>query len=177
MARYSVSLHGLLMEGCFDDKSLKGSTIPFPFESEIGKRLVAGDICTLGPGDLNKRGDVGKTSWDSFSYTMLMAHNVYAHIRAVQRSNALADIESIECNPDYLMWRKVKRKDKSAELSKWVPRNLLYFNNFVERLFDSHKPMTMIEEAGPFLQDFNNNRIEDGHSPLFRDLFSEEANP
>ena len=35
--------------------------------------------------------------------------------------------------------------------------------------------MTMIEEAGPFLQDFNNNRIEDGHSPLFRDLFSEEA--
>lgn len=37
--------------------------------------------------DLNKIGKIGRTSWDSFSYALLMAHNVWMHIESVQRAN------------------------------------------------------------------------------------------
>jgi hypothetical protein len=37
--------------------------------------------------DLNKIGKNGKTSWDSFSYALLMGHNVWTHIESVQRAN------------------------------------------------------------------------------------------
>lgn len=45
------------------------------------------DICYYKPGDLNKNGKEGKTSWDSFSYFLLMSHNVYMHLTAVQEAN------------------------------------------------------------------------------------------
>jgi hypothetical protein len=45
------------------------------------------DICIYKPGDLNKIGKEGKTSWDSFSYALLMGHNVWTHLEAVQRAN------------------------------------------------------------------------------------------
>jgi hypothetical protein len=45
------------------------------------------DVCIYKPGDLNKIGKEGKTSWDSFSYALLMGHNVWMHIEAVQRAN------------------------------------------------------------------------------------------
>ena len=37
--------------------------------------------------DVNKNGKWGKTSWDSFSYALLMGHNVWMHLEAVQRAN------------------------------------------------------------------------------------------
>ena len=33
----------------------------------------------------------GKTSWDSFSYALLMGHNVYLHLTAVQEANRRFD--------------------------------------------------------------------------------------
>jgi hypothetical protein len=45
------------------------------------------DVCIYKPGDLNKIGKEGKTSWDSFSYALLMGHNVWTHIESVQRAN------------------------------------------------------------------------------------------
>jgi hypothetical protein len=42
-----------------------------------------------GPNDRNKIGKIGNTSWDSFSYALLMAHNVWHHINAVQTANML----------------------------------------------------------------------------------------
>jgi hypothetical protein len=44
--------------------------------------------------DLNKIGKNGKTSWDSFSYALLMGHNVWTHIEAVQRANREFDAGS-----------------------------------------------------------------------------------
>ena len=41
--------------------------------------------------DVNKNGKWGKTSWDSFSYALLMGHNVYQHITAVQEANRRFD--------------------------------------------------------------------------------------
>ena len=49
------------------------------------------DICYYKPGDVNKIGKEGKTSWDSFSYALLMGHNVYMHITAVQEANRRFD--------------------------------------------------------------------------------------
>ena len=40
------------MDKATDSKSLKLSTIPFPWESEIGRRLTIGDICWYGPGEV-----------------------------------------------------------------------------------------------------------------------------
>ena len=49
------------------------------------------DVCVYAPGDLNKIGLEGKTSWDTFSYCLLMNHSIYLHIRSVQETNRLYD--------------------------------------------------------------------------------------
>lgn len=56
-------------------------------ESPISLQLQMKDICYYQPGMLNKIGKEGKTSWDSFSYALLMGHNVWMHLEAVQRAN------------------------------------------------------------------------------------------
>jgi hypothetical protein len=56
-------------------------------ESPISLQLQMKDVCYYKPGDLNKIGKEGKTSWDSFSYALLMGHNVWMHLEAVQRAN------------------------------------------------------------------------------------------
>jgi len=60
-------------------------------DSPISDMLTMKDICIYKPGDLNKIGKEGITSWDSFSYALLMGHNVYQHITAVQEANRRFD--------------------------------------------------------------------------------------
>ena len=55
--------------------------------SPVSDQLLINDICRYQPGQANKTGKVSKTSWDSFSYALLMAHNVWTHIESVQRAN------------------------------------------------------------------------------------------
>jgi hypothetical protein len=59
--------------------------------SPIMERTQMRDICHYASGDLNKIGKEGRTSWDSFSYAILMAHNIWCHIEAVQEGNRLMD--------------------------------------------------------------------------------------
>jgi hypothetical protein len=87
------------MEPTVDNKKYAGDSTPFRdavladgvhklFEdSPITERLTIGDVCHYAPGMLNKIGKEGKTSWDSFSYALLMGHNVWMHIESVQRAN------------------------------------------------------------------------------------------
>jgi hypothetical protein len=88
-------------------------------ESPISKLITMKDICIYKPGqrktdaelngetfdpnnmnhfhvapDLNKIGKNGKTSWDSFSYALLMGHNVWTHLESVQRANREFDAGS-----------------------------------------------------------------------------------
>jgi hypothetical protein len=58
-------------------------------DSPVSRLYKINDICYYGPNDTNKLGKVGSTSWDSFSYALLMSHNVWHHITAVQTANAL----------------------------------------------------------------------------------------
>ena len=60
-------------------------------DSPISDMLTMKDICIYGPGDVNKNGKEGKTSWDSFSYALLMGHNVWMHLTAVQEANRRFD--------------------------------------------------------------------------------------
>jgi hypothetical protein len=66
-----------IQDGCWDHFD----------ESPISRMLQIKDVCIYKPGDVNKNGKEGKTSWDSFSYALLMGHNVWTHIEAVQRAN------------------------------------------------------------------------------------------
>jgi len=88
--------------------------------SPITKSLKANDICIYARGDKNKQGEIkvykgeyllnkdgtnkidpitnqpiiakkDSTSWDSFSYALMMGHNVWMHINAVQEANRQYD--------------------------------------------------------------------------------------
>jgi hypothetical protein len=60
-------------------------------DSPITSGLKISDVCTYAPGDLNKIGKEGRTSWDSFSYAIQMGHNVWSHVNAVQEANRQYD--------------------------------------------------------------------------------------
>jgi hypothetical protein len=102
-----------------------------PFQGPIMERCTVGDICVMGPGDLNKQGKEGKTSWDTTTYAIIMAHNVYNHLQAVQEINRLADIEYATRKIHYSDWFKKHKKP----ISEFVPNHILFFNSFVEELF------------------------------------------
>ena len=56
-------------------------------DSPITDRMLVKDLCYRGHGFINQQGKETKTSWDTLSYTLLQAHNVYQHITAVQEAN------------------------------------------------------------------------------------------
>jgi len=71
----------------YRDAVLQDKLVDHFDESPMSALCQIRDICVYKPGDLNKIGKEGKTSWDSFSYALLMGHNVWTHIEAVQRAN------------------------------------------------------------------------------------------
>jgi hypothetical protein len=175
-AQHTNKRWSVIMDKAPDNKAISQAfDIPFPFESEIGRRLSIGDICWYKPGMLNKIGKEGKTAWDSFGYALMMAHNTYCHIVAVQRANSLMDIERHKAQPDWRLWKKVKGGDMSDEYSEWVPRNILYFDRFVEELFKSETPMQMIEDAKPMLNNMMGMRLRGGNANnTFSNLFDHD---
>jgi len=88
------------------------------FESSpIIDQVQMKDICIYAPGDLNKIGKEGRTSWDSFSYAIQMGHNVWSHINAVQEANRQYDLGKI---PDMLVDEQFDR---------------VYYKDIVEAIF------------------------------------------
>lgn len=71
----------------FKDAVLQDGIFSTFDSSPISDRLLIRDVCYYAPGALNKLGKEGKTSWDSFSYALMMGHNVHRHIDAVQTAN------------------------------------------------------------------------------------------
>jgi hypothetical protein len=55
--------------------------------SPVMDQVKMNEICVYAPGNLNRMGKENKTSWDSFTYAIMMSHNVWMHIRAVQEAN------------------------------------------------------------------------------------------
>jgi hypothetical protein len=163
-AQHSNKRFSVIMDKAPDTKNLAGRhDIPFPFESDFGRRLSIADICYYAPGMLNKIKKEGKTSWDSFAYALMMGHNVECHIKAVQRANNLMDIECAKFSPDWRMWGIEGKKEK--EYSEWVPNKILYFSNFVKELFTKstkEEAFDMIESASRFLTSLEGARLQGG---------------
>jgi len=94
---------GYRMESTADDKKYATDTRKWSMgvtqdgihdnwqDSPVSDLLAMKDICIYKPGDLNKIGKEGRTSWDSFSYALLMGHNVWMHLTAVQEANRKFD--------------------------------------------------------------------------------------
>lgn len=60
-------------------------------DSPVTDIMMVKDLCYRGPGFLGQHGKETKTSWDTLSYTLMQAHNVYRHIYAVQEANRKSD--------------------------------------------------------------------------------------
>jgi len=56
-------------------------------DSPVTDKLLIRDLCYRGHGFIGAHGKETKTSWDTLSYTLLQAHNVYQHMTAVQEAN------------------------------------------------------------------------------------------
>ena len=180
-AQHTNKRFSVIMDKAPDNKMLaRRHDIPFPFESEIGRRLSIADICHYAPGMLNKIGKEGKTSWDSFAYALMMGHNVYCHIVAVQRACNLMDIELAKHKPNWRQWTKPNSKEINMhEYSEWVPRNILYFAGFVEELFEcktKDEAFQMIKDADFFLKNLEGARLRGGVVNEFNRLFVEDDN-
>ena len=92
-----------IMRSGIDDRGLSSDTTqygqafvregcnPVFYDSPVSKDLRAMDICKYKPGEVNKNGKESVTSWDSFSYFLLMSHNVWTHIHACQEANRQYD--------------------------------------------------------------------------------------
>jgi len=156
-----------IMDKALDDKRLAGSKAQWPWNSPVGERMTMGDVCYYAPGMLNKIGKEGKTSWDSFSYFLMMGHNVYQHIESVQRANALTDAACEMYKPDPGTWTK----GKGGEFSHWVPKNLVYMTELVNRVFESETPMTELERAESLIAEFNSKKTIKSSADAFNSLF------
>ena len=163
-----------IMDKAVDDKALAGSQLPLSWSSPVGDRLTMGDLCYYAPGDLNKLGKEGRTSWDSFSYFLMMAHNVAQHIESVQRANQLADVAYQTHDVNLLDWRRsAKSSSKALEINPWVPRNLIYFEQLVEEVFTSETPMQLIDDNTALLADSGKGSMRKSSNSMFTDFFEE----
>lgn len=160
-----------------DDKALATDTTPFAdafvregkhssfLDSPITKGLYAKDVCIYAPGDLNKIGKEGKTSWDSFSYAIQMGHNVWMHINAVQEANRQYDNGII---PSMLVEERFDR---------------LFFRDVVEAIFatdNRDEANAVIEEFSRFWMSIIGTRGATGKrtinaSTQFANLFEETS--
>lgn len=107
---------GYNMVKMVDEKEPYGKDAPWPWDdSPIGERCTWKDINWYDPGELNKIGKEGRTSWDSFAYCLMMGHNIYKHIDAVQMANRLMS--------------------RPSGMHHWVPSQYLEFNQICDELF------------------------------------------
>jgi hypothetical protein len=132
------------------------------FESSpIIDQCLIKDVCIYKPGDLNKIGKEGKTSWDSFSYAIQMGHNVWSHINAVQEANRQYDAGKI---PSMLVQEKFNR---------------IYFKDVVEAVFatsDKGEALAVVEDYRRYLDTIIGTRGNTGKkmtnaSASFANLF------
>jgi len=134
-------------------------------DSPVSSRTLIKDVCIYKPGDLNKIGKEGKTSWDSFSYAIQMGHNVWSHLTAVQEANRQYDAGLY---PAMLVQEKFER---------------IYFRDIVDAIFSADDRATaeaIIDGFDKFWQAIPGTRGAIGKktvnaSTMFNSLFEEEG--
>ena len=127
----------------FRDAILQDGIMDTFLESPYSERMTIKDVCIYKPGDLNKIGKEGRTSWDSFSYTLQMGHNVWTHIHAVQEANRQYDAGNY---PEMLVSSTADKKN-----FRQYDRN--FFRDIVNDIFatsDKGKAENLIEHYNKY---------------------------
>lgn len=75
----------------FRDALVQDGIFKYVENSPVLDGVKTNEICVYAPGNLNRMGKENKTSWDSFTYAILMGHNVWMHLSAVQEANRQYD--------------------------------------------------------------------------------------
>ena len=140
-------------------------------DSPITSRLKISDVCYYKKGDLNKIGAEGRTSWDSFSYALLMGHNVWTHIEAVQRANQTYDSK--------IAPGIVGRNAPDMLVDPFNPDNDIH--NIIDKVFaekDLQKSLQIINNSSKILERVIGTRGNTGARaitafPQYNDLFSD----
>ena len=93
--------------------------------------------------------------------------------------NQLADIEHARFKKTWRDWKKLSGKDSSIdEPSPYVPRNILYFETFVEELFNTKtkdEAFALIDQAKTFINSLDGARLQGGPARnKFHSLFEVE---
>jgi hypothetical protein len=133
-------------------------------DSPVSQRSIIKDVCIYKPGDLNKIGKEGRTSWDSFSYAIQMGHNVWSHISAVQEANRQYDQGVV---PRMLVQETFDR---------------VYFRDVVDAIFatsDKGQALAIIDDFSKFWMSIIGTRGATGKktvnaSTMFNNLFESE---
>lgn len=134
-------------------------------DSPVTDRMVMKDLCYRGHGMLGQHGKETKTSWDTLSYTLIQAHNVYQHIYAVQEGN---------------------RKYEQGICPKMVldKHDHTTFGHIVDEIFslkDRQKSLDLIEKFSKFWtqmkagQGFSGARTINSHTK-YEELFDGDTN-
>ena len=119
----------------FSDVVINDKIFKSFIESPISDLCLIKDVCIYKPGDTNKNGKIGKTSWDSFSYAIQMGHNVWMHINAVQEANRQYDQKII---PNMLQFEAYDRE---------------YFRDVADQIFatdDRDRALEIVDRSNRF---------------------------
>jgi len=135
-------------------------------DSPISTACKISDICYYKPGDKNKIGKEGRTSWDSFSYALQMGHNVWMHIESTQRANEQYDAGLF---PYMLIDERF---------------NKIEFKQVVDQIFslrDRQKSLDLIEEYSNFWMQVIGTRLNVGKKTRnaqtqYKNHFDEQVN-
>lgn len=149
----------------FSDAVLQDKIHMMFSDSPVTERMMVRDLCYRGPGFLGQHGKETKTSWDTLSYTLLQAHNVYQHIAAVQEANRRYEKGVI---PSMILNRFDEKK----------------FGDIVDEIFslkDRKKSLDLIEKYSLFWtqikagQGFSGKKAINAHTS-FGEMFEGEIN-
>lgn len=171
-------------------------------DSPVTDLMTIGDLCYRGHGFLGQHGKETKTSWDTLSYTLIQAHNVYQHIVAVQEANRKYEQGIV---PKMIMNENFERilfgevideifrlndRDKSRELIKsheslWTQmksgsqgvsgKKLVNARTFFNQHFENSVELEMDsdDEMNSVLEDIKSDQSMPSNEESFKQLFEE----
>lgn len=119
----------------FLDTLIQDKIFNYVENSPVLDGVKTNEICVYAPGNLNRMGKENKTSWDSFTYAILMGHNVWMHLTSVQEANRQYDAGLC---PAMLVQEKFDR---------------IYFKDVIEAIFstdDRNIAEQLLEEFSKF---------------------------
>jgi len=144
-------------------------------DSPITEHLKISDICKYAPDETNKHGKLTNTSWDTFSYMLLMTHNVWAHINSIQDANRKYDegnIPKILANngiPYYITFKNILEEIFNAKTLEERLDAITYHEKVLSQIKGNRTKKINAEQQ-------YNNQFEGEWGDISIDMFSSATN-